>query len=68
MLKIMTLLPQIKPAEVKKNDQVVIRMTVRRTSYYFSWNRRLRFSLKNNFHFACFQFVPITLCLYLFYC
>ena len=45
MFKIMTLLPQIKPAEVKKNDQVVIRMTVRRKSYYFSWNRRLRFSL-----------------------
>ena len=43
MFKIKTLLPKIKQVEVKKNNQVVRRMNVRRKSHYFSGNRRLRF-------------------------
>ena len=43
MFEFKTLLPQIKQIEVKKNGQVVRRMTVRRKSHYFSGNRRLRF-------------------------
>ena len=43
MFKIKTLLPQIKQVEVKKNGEVVGKMTVRRMSHYFPTNRRLRF-------------------------
>ena len=43
MFKIKTLLPQSKQVEVKKNGQVVRRVTVRRKPHYFSGNRRLRF-------------------------
>ena len=43
MFKIKSLLQQHKQIEVKRNDQIVRRMTVRRKSHYFSGNRRLRF-------------------------
>ena len=43
MFKIKTLLTQIEQVEVKKNGQVVRRMTIRKKSHYFSGNRRLRF-------------------------
>ena len=43
MFKIKTLLTQIEQVEVKKNGQVVRRMTIRKKSHYFSENRRLRF-------------------------
>ena len=54
MFKIKALLPQHKQVELEKNGQVVRRMTVRRKSHYVSGNRRLRFELKNNFHFVCY--------------
>ena len=43
MFKIKTILPQHKQIKLKKNGQVVRRMTVRRKSHYFSGNRRLTF-------------------------
>ena len=43
MFKIKTLLLQSKYVKVKKNRQVVRRMTVRRKFHYFSGNRRLRY-------------------------
>ena len=44
MFKIKTLLPQIEQVEVKKNGQVIRRMTKRKKSHCFSGNRSLDFN------------------------